>query len=158
MKKKVTLPIGCKIIFLRLAEIAWANEKNKKNKNKDEYIEKIVQELGTDAFIHSFTPGGEIGDGHNTLANPRERGIENFYKKNLGSLFGRNGSISSMLIETSKNNKVYKNKELRFKEAVISLAKLYVEAYQIDDPESKILVTMNLFKEIEDIFLSDLES
>jgi hypothetical protein len=129
-KKNVTLPIYNEKIFNTLAEIAWKNEENKKNKSKEEFIHKTSQELGKDAFLHSFTPSGEIGSGE-TKRNPYKSASEFFFDE-LSDLFGENGKITQLVSQNTNSDKLIKNRLDRIKSSIIQLIDVYVESHQIE--------------------------
>lgn len=163
-KKTVTLPIGSKAIFEKIAAIAWSVEDDKDPDEKEEFINYFVQELGKEAFLHSFTPSGEIGDGSNIQSNPVQQ-VDDFYRSELSDLFGENGTITSILSENTSSDAVVKSRELRYKGAIISLIKLFIEAHDIDNPmrkkrdvaRIKRFIAVLFFMSISDIFCTDLK-
>jgi len=134
-KTNVTLPLGNKEIFEALGEIAFSVEDNRKDISKDEFVADVVQELGKDAFLFSFTPSGEIGDGHNTKDNPQTPRIAQSFYDGLSDLLGvegegadKDGSVTKMLKANISSEKVFKTRMVRFKGAIINLVQLYLES------------------------------
>jgi hypothetical protein len=133
-KKQVTLPIGNKKVFEKLAQIAWRVEKesmksNPDSEERDEFFDHILQELGKDAFLYSFTPSGEIGDGLNTLDNPQTPRIsKKFYEEAMEQIFGSKGKMTQFFIMSNPSAAVQKDRMRRFKSAVVALVQLYLES------------------------------
>jgi hypothetical protein len=140
--KTVTLPEGSRIMFEALAEIDWHNEmqdrKNAKSNpvDKKSFFEERLQEYGRDAFLHSFTPGGEIGSGesaeYDLQDNPHTPRItKNFYdsfKDLLEPPKGNVKNINSMMRRNISSETTYKNRMFRFKSCLVNLVQLYLES------------------------------
>jgi hypothetical protein len=144
--KQVTLPLGNKKVFEKLAQIAWRVEKesikgNPERGEKEEFFDHVLQELGKDAFLYSFTPSGEIGDGLNTLDNPQTPRIaKSFYEDGLEDLFGPGGEITKFFKRGNPSDAVQKNRLMRYKSAIVALVQLYLESamkYKIRDKVPK---------------------
>jgi hypothetical protein len=127
-KKFVTLPIGNVEVFKRLADIAWSVQEDRDSFEKDDFYDFMLQLLGEDAFLYSFTPSGEIGSGHGEYSeNPQTPRISaSFY----GAFpeFKKDGLVNTLMSKHTKSDKVKKNRILRFKSAVINLIQIYVDA------------------------------
>lgn len=129
---QVTLPIAAKMMYLSLAKIAWRveQEKNGKKSNltEDEFKEKILQELGADGFLNSFTPGGEIGSGDSDYRKNPTRDVSQDFYSYFNEFIGENGSVTKLFSEKTSNNKVVNNKLFRLKSSFVNLVDLYIEA------------------------------
>jgi hypothetical protein len=151
-KKIVTLPIASKMMYESLANIAWRVEKEsakgKPGINKDDFHEYILQVLGKDAFLYSFTPSGEIGSGD---SDHRDNPGEKKDKKARGRIsfrfydmfrdeIGPNGRVTKRLSGGKPNPKVFRNRLFRFKSAVVNLVQLYIES-SMKEWDSKKLIT-----------------
>jgi len=127
-KKFVTLPIGNVDMFSALAEIAWSVEPNQ-NQNKEMFFEEVLQQLGTDAFLYSFTPSGEIGSGENgVMDNPSTPRVSQSFYDGISSLVGEDGKVTKILNAKISSEAVGKNRMMRFKGSIINLVQLYIEA------------------------------
>jgi hypothetical protein len=139
-RKFVTLPIAAKMMYESLANIAWRVEKEsakgKPGINKDDFHEYILQVLGKDAFLYSFTPSGEIGSGDSDHRDnpggkkdkrPSGRISFRFYDLFRDEI-GPRGRVTERLSGDKPNAKVFKNRLFRFKSAVVNLVQLYVES------------------------------
>lgn len=151
-KKFVTLPIAAKMMYESLASIAWRVEKEsakgKPGINKDDFHDYILQVLGKDAFLYSFTPSGEIGSGDSDHRdNPgkekdkkaRGRISFRFYDMFLDEI-GPRGRVTERLSGGNPNPKVFKNRLFRFKSAVVNLVQLYIES-SMKEWDSRKLIT-----------------
>jgi hypothetical protein len=119
--KKVTLPKGNEEVFEALAEIAWSVEDRKYDKK--EFFDVVLQELGKDAFLHSFTPSGEIGSGE-TMENPQTPRIsKTFYEAIDKKILSKINNLFK-----SGSERVQKNRMFRFKSSTVNLVQLYLEA------------------------------
>jgi hypothetical protein len=88
----------------------------------------VVQELGKDAFLYSFTPSGEIGDGLHTLDNPQTPRIsKKFYEEAMASIFGVKGEMTKYFRLSNPSEAVQKDRMRRFKASVVALVQLYLE-------------------------------
>lgn len=128
-KKYVTLPIGAKLINKALADIAWSVEPNHKNLDKNEFYEQVLQELGKDAFLHSYTPSGEIGSGDSMLQdNPQTPRISESFYDGFSDMLKPNGKISKILRADGANKKKEINRMFRIKSATVNLIQVFIEA------------------------------
>lgn len=128
-KKFVTLPIGAKIINKTLADIAWSVESNRNKLDKDDFYEQVLQELGIDAFLHSYTPSGEIGSGDSMLQeNPQTPRISESFYDGFDDMIGKRGTISKILRADGANQKKEKNRMFRIKSATVNLIQVFIEA------------------------------
>jgi hypothetical protein len=144
-KKQVTLPIAAKMMYESLADIAWRVEKEAaRNKRpgieKDDFYEYILQELGKDAFLYSFTPSGEIGSGDSDHRdNPQTPRISRKFYDLFNRYIGPNGEITKLFQKDGSNAKVQKNRLFRFKSSIINLVQLYVESTMKEYDGQKII-------------------
>lgn len=165
-KKIVTLPIGDLKIFDSLAEIEWSNKNKKNPKNKEVFKEKIIQDLGKEAFLHSFTPSGEIGSGDTPKNNPSSENADLFIKE-FYEIIGEEGKLKK-LFELNSSPKKAKNNLKQFKMTVMALIKLYIEtrtdldesdknevSKEIDD-YVKMFISALFFNRIYHLFLLDI--
>jgi hypothetical protein len=128
MKKVVTLPIGNKDIFTELAKIAWSVEDDK-SQDRDAFFEEVLQQLGADAFLYSFTPSGEIGCGDNEFkSNPTSARFSADFYDAIETLVGPEGSVTKVLNAKISSKPKGRERMLRFRSAVVNLATLYAEA------------------------------
>ncbi len=134
-KKNVSLPVGNKDIFEALGEIAFSVEDDKGGLDRDDFINDVVQELGKDAFLYSFTPSGEIGDGHNTKQNPQTPRVAHSFYDGFRDMLGvkgegsaTDGKVVKMLKQNTNSDRVINTRVIRFKGAVINLVQLYLES------------------------------
>ena len=118
--KQVTLPISNRKIFNYLADFAFMVEDLPENKKK-EFVEDIMNQLGSEAFLHSFTPSGEIGD------NPQTPRIAESFYDSINDLVGVSGSVTKVLASNTNSDRVKKNREHRFKSSVVNLIQVYLE-------------------------------
>lgn len=166
-KKVVTLPIGNLNIFNALAEISWSNKENKEQSKKESYKDKIIQELGKEAFLHSFTPSGEIGSGESYGNNPHSDNTK-LFTAIFDEIFSDEGLLLEVFSGNTNSEKVAKKRMLQFKSLVMSLIKMYIEcctdfdcedkteiSKEIDD-YVKMLVSAIFFHNISNIFLLDI--
>lgn len=123
MAKKVTLPIGDKLIFESLAEIAYSVETNPP-KNKTEFIQTVSDELGKEAFLHSYTPSGEIG------SNPYNSNLSFFDL--FDEIFSMRDGIIAVNMAGMKKAKV-KSSIRQTKSSIVNLIKVYTDI--IDEQE-----------------------
>ncbi|NBV29445.1 hypothetical protein EBS02_10635 [bacterium] len=129
--RQVTLPIGAKIMFKPIIDIAWAVQDNKDEIDKDEFYDHLFNELGVDGYLTSFTSEGHIGSGSNRYEvedNPHTARIAKSFYKALDDIFGDDGSIPKMLSRNVSSPNVKKNRLFRFKGAIVNLVQLYCEA------------------------------
>jgi len=133
--KKVTLPIYNKEIYESLAEIMWSLEENKKD--KDKFIAKTMNDLGKEAFLHSFTPSGEIGSGE-TVRNPYNKTNSEIFFDAFSDVFGESGEITELVAQNTNSEKLVKNRVNRIKAAIIELINVYVESVdeKLKNPET----------------------
>ena len=119
MAKKITLPIGNKLIFDALGKIALKAEK-KKPKNEQQFIDEIGFELAEEAFLFSFTPSGEIGD------NPVRKSDAEIFLKSFDSLFSKRfGSIAGAMDGEPKSK--INNAIRKVKSALVEIASVYTK-------------------------------
>lgn len=137
MAKKITLPVGNKIIFDYMAEAYMAREK-KIPKNPEEFVRKISDDLAKEAFLHSFTPSGEIGSGE----NPRRVKEKNFFE-HFDELFSPiDGVIAFNMPHAGKSKIKQTIKEV--KSIIVSLVKVYT-SFQHPKMNEKEKKRFNLF-------------
>ena len=120
-KKTVTLPISNQKIFQSLADIAAVVEEIPA-KDREEFRQHIMNELGTEAFLKSFTPSGEIGD------NPQAPRIAETFYDSLNDLVGPTGTITKLMKKSTNSDNVLKNRMFRFKSAIVNLIQLYLDS------------------------------
>lgn len=118
MAKKITLPIGNKIIFDYMAEAYMTHEK-RKPKNPEEYVKELSDDLAKEAFLHSFTPSGEIGSGE----NPRRVKSTDFFE-HFDDLFSPDSGIIAYYMPHAGKAKI-KQTIKEVKSVIVSLVKIY---------------------------------
>lgn len=132
-KKVVTLPIAAKMMYQSLADIAWRVEKEsakgKPKIERDDFYEHILQVLGTDAFLYSFTPSGEIGSGDSDHRdNPQTPRISKKFYDLFNNYLGQKGVVTEIFKKDGSPDRVLKNRMFRLKSSIINLVQLYVES------------------------------
>lgn len=120
-RKTVTLPISNRKIFQALADIAAVVEEVSP-KEREAFRESVMNELGTEAFLKSFTPSGEIGD------NPQTQRIAETFYDSLNDIVGPTGTVTKMMKRSTSSDTVLKNRMFRFKSAIVNLIQLYLDA------------------------------
>jgi len=143
-KKIVTLPIASKMMYESLANIAWRVEKEsargKPKITKDDFHDYILQVLGKDAFLYSFTPSGEIGSGDSDHRdNPQTPRISKKFYDLFTRYIGKNGEVTKIFQKDGSNERVQKNRMFRFKSSIINLVQLYVESTMKEYDSNKII-------------------
>lgn len=135
----VTLPVGSALIYEKLAEIAWSveneNHKNNPSKNADkkEFIDSVLQDLGKEAFLYSYTPSGEIGSGDSDYRdNPQTPRIAKNFYDGIADIVGPTGSVTKAMGRNTNSPVVVKNRMFRFKSSIINLVQVYLEAVMKD--------------------------
>ena len=119
MAKKVTLPIGNKLIFDALADIAISCEK-KKPKDTQRFIDEVGFELAEEAFLFSFTPSGEIGD------NPRVKNDADIFLKAFDNIFSKSHGIIALSMKGEPKSKI-NNAIRKIKAALVEISKVYTQ-------------------------------
>lgn len=142
--KQVTLPIGAKMIYETLADIAWRVEKQsskgKPKITKDDFYDYMLQVLGKDAFLYSFTPSGEIGSGDSDYReNPTTPRISDKFYDLFASYIGPEGSITRLFANDGSPSRVQKNRMFRLKSSIVNLVQLYLEASMKEYNSSKLI-------------------
>ena len=129
--KKVTLPIYNFDIYTTLADIAWSVEPRKDKLDRKEFYESVRQELGKEAYLHSFTPSGEIGSGDSeyfSKENPQSPRIAQSFYDGFQDLMGPTGTLSKLFRSNTNSESVQKNRMFRFKSSIINLVQVYLES------------------------------
>jgi hypothetical protein len=152
--KKVTLPVAAKMVYESLANIAWRVEKDKHrdaSKDKPPITEEgfkhyILQELGKDAFLYSFTPSGEIGSGDSDhRSNPQTARIDKKFYEMFNELIGIDKQKEGIIVKNFRRdnapNSVVKNRLFRFKSAIINLVELFLESNMNEYGSRKHMIT-----------------
>lgn len=164
-KKVVTLPIAAEMIYDSLADIAWRVEAerlgyNKQNnaqyeEDKREYKNQILQELGADAFLFSFTPSGEIGSGDSDFKDNPKKGsgkkrsygrISNgFYNSFIGDKEFRNAKIKDKKDKKHKSSREYHNYVFSKNTSYLGEKGLLTSIFSADG-SNPVVVNRRLFK------------
>lgn len=119
MAKKVTLPVGNKLIFDALADIAYQYESHKP-KDAKAFKEDVCNELGAEAFLFSFTPSGEIGD------NPQTPRIAETFYDSFPEIFSPKSGVVAINMTGESKAKV-NNAIFRVKSSTVNLIQVYLE-------------------------------
>jgi hypothetical protein len=145
-KKIVTLPIAAKVMFHPLIDIAWRVEsqesKGKTRLSKKDFEDYMLQILGSDAFLYSFTPSGEIGAGDSDYRdNPQTPRISKKFYSLFDRYIGSDGVITKILSSKTSNSRVIKNRMFRFKSSIINLTQIYLESAMTEYSSSKGMIS-----------------
>lgn len=152
--KIVTLPIAARMMYEPLADIAWRIEKTKKKKkskpSEDEFKHEMLQILGIDAFLYSFTPSGEIGSGDSDYReNPQTARIDgkfyDMFNEVLAFDENKTGRLEGFLVQKFRkdgaSDKVIKNRLFRFKSSIINLVQLFLESSMVEYGSKNYMIT-----------------
>jgi len=118
--KKITLPLPTLAIFEELAKSHLDTcGISQSDKTYSDRVDACVYDLAIDAYNHSFTPSGEIGN------NPRTPKIADSFFHEFDDILGDKGFFKTKLVDAS--DKMIATKERQFKSILVSLSQLYLE-------------------------------